>query len=129
MEYGQLITGDLARTVLNAAGIKPNDVPGDFYSFNYGGNVYWVIQREMYFSPNDVSVDGWHLVYKPSNDEIAGGGPGPGFWDNLEAAFQSISSALASGAKTAANISPIIILAVAGIGIFALYKYSKKATA
>lgn len=129
MLYGNIVTGAAAAEVLGAAGIGPDDIVGDFFSFNYNGSVYWILQREMYFSPTDAVIDGWHIVYAPSIEEQRGGGPGPGFFDNIEAAMQAIADALKRGAQTTAGLVPIVLIGAAAIGLMFLYNQSKRRTA
>lgn len=76
MYYGQsiqgvLVTGNLAANVLSASGIGPDDVLSDSgETIGYNGTIFKILQREMYFPPDNTSPDGWHLVYAPSQQEI-----------------------------------------------------------
>jgi hypothetical protein len=124
--YGQIVTGTAAAAVLQGTGVAPEDITGQGLTVYFNGEVYWILQREVYFPPSESSPDGWHLVYKPSEDEINLGVQDPGVFDNILSAIDSLGTAISRGAGALSIASPILIFGLAGIALFAAYSWSKR---
>ena len=70
---GSIVSSSLAAKVLAAAGIPAEQIGigPDGEAFEYGGKVYYIMEREVWFPPSETSPDGWHIIYSPSDEEEA----------------------------------------------------------
>lgn len=73
---GSILLAEEAKPILEAANVSRETDIGEGYRFEYKGNVYWILQTGIKFPwPTDSSPDGWHIVYRLTEQEEEAGKP------------------------------------------------------
>lgn len=69
---GLTLPREQAEPILNAAGVSADTVLSpEGLDFVYQGQQYFILQRETFFPSSSFSPDGWHVVYLPTDAEVA----------------------------------------------------------
>lgn len=126
MAVGYIVSAKIARKVLTATNIKPDDWldPYNGETVVVDGKTYIILQREMYFSPDDTSVDGWHIVYSPTKEEIYNPDSGDplGF---LKKIYDDFKKGLGKTLNIGEKAVNIILIGAIVIIIIALFVFRK----